>query len=117
MLADARVATAFAAVLQAGNVLAQLIEHRQMAGQRGEAGIGWRRDPVGGGRAGRDQGGVKAVVLGPPQHEAGIGAHLGRLEEDHDKPVAAQLRHHRPLVAAARLDANPLDPMPAQPPR
>ncbi len=33
MLTDARVAAALAAVLQDGNVLAQLVEHRQMLGR------------------------------------------------------------------------------------
>ncbi len=74
-------------------------------------------DLLGGRRAFGNQGGVDAVVLRPLQDEAGVGPHLGRLEYHHDEPLAAQLRHDSPFVAAARLDPDALDPVPAQPAR
>src|SRR5712691_7046937 len=97
--------------------LAPLAEHLAMLGQRRQAGIGWGIDPLGRRGAPRDQLGVDPVILRPLQDKPGIGPHLGRLKEDYDKPGAAQLGHHRCFVTAARLDADPLDPMPAQPPR
>jgi hypothetical protein len=107
-LPEIRVTTGFAAVLELGNVVSDLIDQRLVIGQRHQAGIRWRMDRLGRGRAGRDQVGVDLVVLGPLQMKPGIGPHLDGLKHDHHEPVAAQLGHHSTLVAAARLDADPL---------
>jgi len=114
---DAPVAAALTAVLQAGNVLAQLVEHPQRIGQGGEPRIRRGVDRLGRRRARRDQAGVDSVVLGALQNKPGIGPHLGRLEHDHDKTIPAQLGHHRRFVTATRRDPDPLDPVLAQPPR
>ena len=74
-------------------------------------------DLLGRRRAGRDQGGIDLVVLRSLQDELGIGPHLRGLEHDDHETVAAQLGDDRLLVAAARLDPDPLDPVSPQPSR
>ena len=49
--------------------------------------------------------------------EFGVGAHLRRLEHNHDEAIAAQPRDDLLFVPAARLNADPLDAMLAQPSR
>jgi hypothetical protein len=68
-------------------------------------------------RAGGDQRGVDLVILRPLQDEPGIGPHLRRLEHNHYETVTPQLRDHRLLIAAARLDPDPLDAPLPQPTR
>jgi hypothetical protein len=65
--------------------------------------------------AGSDQTGIDLVVLCPLQVELGVGAYLRRLENNHQEPVATQLGYDCLLVSAARLNADPLGAMPAQP--
>src|SRR5215204_2797128 len=103
--------------LEAGDVLAKLLDERQMLGKRRQTRIGPGMDLLGRRRAGSDQGGIDLVVLGPLQVKLGIGAHLRRLKHDDDKTIAPQLCDHRLLVAAARLDPDPLDAMTPQPSR
>ena len=101
--------------LRQRDILADLIDHRQMLGKRLQPGSGaaWiflhRRG------AGCDQSGIDLVVLGPLQVEFGIGPHLRRLEHHHHEPLAPQLDDDRLLIAAARLDPDALDPVPPQP--
>src|ERR1700733_9828957 len=59
--------------------------------------------------------GVNLVVLGPLQATPCIGAHLRGLKHAHDEPSAAHLGHHGALIAAAGLDADPLDVVRSQP--
>jgi len=68
-------------------------------------------------RAGCDQARVDLVVLGPLQHELGIGPHLRGLEHDDHEAIAAQPCNNGLLVAAARLDADPFDAVALQPGR
>src|SRR6266545_2721650 len=84
----------------------------------------WRQARIGRGvdfldrrRASCDQGRVDLVVLGPLQDELGIGPHLRGLEHNDHEAIAAQLRHHGLLIAAARLNADPFDALAPQPGR
>src|SRR5258708_36251270 len=88
-----------------------------MLGERQQPGI-WRTvDLLARSSAGRDQGGIDLVVLGPLQVELGIGANLRGLKHHHDKSLAPQLGNNGLLIAAARLDADTLDTMPPKPVR
>src|SRR5215211_1481451 len=114
---DARITAGLLAGLEADDVLAKLLDERQMLGKRRQTRIGRGMDVLGRRRAGSDQGGIDLVVLGPLQVKLGIGAHLRGLQHDDDKTIAPQLCDDRLLVAAARLDPDPLDAMTPQPSR
>src|SRR5207245_5093494 len=62
--------------LDLGDILRELLDHRQTLGQRRQTRI-WRFVDVRGcGRAAGDQDRIDVVVLGMLQHELGVGAHL-----------------------------------------
>src|ERR1019366_2090546 len=104
------VTTALAAVLEACNVLGDLLDQRQMLGKRRQARIRRSMDLLNGGRTLSNQGGIDLVVLCPLQMKLGIGPHLRGLEHDDLELVTAKMRYDCLLIAAARLDPDPLDP-------
>src|SRR5450631_631881 len=116
-LPNMRIATGLAAGLEAGNILADLIDHRQMPGKWCQPRIRRSMDLLGRGRAGSDQGRVDLVVLRPLQMKLGVGPYLRGLEHDDHEAIAAQPDNDLLLVAAARLDADPLDSALPQPSR
>jgi hypothetical protein len=69
-------------------------------------------DLLNGRRTVGDQGGIDLVVLCQLEMKLGIGPHLRGLEHDDIELVAAKLCHDRLLIAAARFDPDPLDPVP-----
>src|SRR5437588_3987828 len=96
--ADTRVAAGLSAGLELGDILGELLDHRQTLGQRRQTRI-WRFVGVRGcGRAAGDQDRIDVVVLGMLQHELGVGAHLHRLEDNDNKAVRPQERNHRLLI-------------------
>src|SRR5207248_2620904 len=107
--ADTRVAAGRTAGLDLGDILRELLEHRQTLGQRRQTRI-WRFVDVRGcGRAAGDQDRIDVVVLGMLQHELGVGAHLHRLEDNDNKAVRPQERNHRLLITPTCFDPNALD--------
>ena len=106
------VATTLAAVLEAGNVLGDLLDQRQMLGKWRQTRIRRGMDLLNCRRTVSDQDGIDLVVLCPSQLKTRIRSYLRGLEHDDLEPVAAKLRHDRLLIAAACLDPNPLDPVP-----
>ena len=74
--------------LDLGDILRELLDHRQTLGQRRQTRI-WRFVDVRGcGRAAGDQDRIDVVVLGMLQHELGVGTHLHRLKDMTTKPPA-----------------------------
>jgi len=102
---------------QSRDIFANLIDHRQLLGERQQSRIGRGVNRPDRSRAGRDQSRIDLVVLGPLPLEPGIGPHLRRLEHHHDKSFAPQLGNNGLLIAATRLDADTLHPMPPKPVR
>ena len=114
-LLDTRVAAGLEAVLEPRDILLDLVHHRELFGERQQSGIRRGMDLLDRGGAGRDQGRIDLVVLGPLQLELRIGAHLCRLKHHHDKSLAPQLGDNDLLIAATRLNPDTLDPMASQP--
>src|SRR5262249_39486517 len=109
------IATGLAAVLDPHDVFTELVDEGEMLRKSRQSRIRSRMDLLGRCGAGCDQGRVDLVVLGSLPLKLGIGAHLRRLEYDHGHIMLAQRGHHLLLVAAARLDADALHPLFAQP--
>src|SRR5258708_5542276 len=114
-LLDTRVAAALKPVLYPRDIFANLIDQRQLLGERQQSRIGRGVDIPDRSRAGRDQSRIDLVFLGPLPLEPGVGSHLRRLEHHHDKSFAPQLGDNGLLIAATRLDADTLNPMPPKP--
>ncbi len=70
-----------------------------------------RRDArrIDGGGAGGDQRRIEGVVLGPPPMQTGIGFDLARLKHKNREAGLPQMADHALLVAAGRLDPDPVD--------
>ena len=103
---QATIADVFEPGLQTGNVLLGLLDEGQMVGKLGQAHI--RREPrfLDRGRAGRHQGCIKRIVLGPAQMHPRISAHLDRLQHQDDEACSLQMFHYAALVTARRLDSD-----------
>jgi hypothetical protein len=96
-------------------MVGDLIDQRLMLGHWRQTRIRRSMDFLGSRRTGRDQTGIDLVVLGPLQVKLRIGAHLRGLEHDDHKSIAAEPSDYGLFIAAARLDADSLDPILPQP--
>ena len=100
--------------LELGNICRELLDHRQVLGQRRQTHVRRFMDVRCRGRAAGDQGRVDPIILGMLQHELGVSTNLHRLEDDDVKAGCPQGGNHRLFVTPARLDTDSLNSTPPQ---
>src|SRR5216683_1239674 len=110
-LLNPRIATALDPVLEARDILADLIDHGQLLGKRQQPGIRCGMDLTNSRGAVRNESGIDLVVLGTLRVEFGVGPDLGRLEHHDYKPLASQFGDDGLFVTPARFDPDAFDAM------
>ena len=107
VLPDTIIAAGLAARFEMGDVFGELLDHRHMLGKWRQAWIRRGVNLLRRSRADRDQRGVDPVVLGPLQVKLGVGSHLRRLKNNHNKAIAAQRSDGTMIRELVALGADP----------